>query len=190
MIAENYRYNEEINRLRDLMREKRVGDPVYFIMNNADDFPGKMIKDRFQATEWRQHPEYPGGSLTDTALHDVAGLRHIFGSLARVHAFGRPQEEDYCPYSVVNVNFLFDSGVTGQYTFFSAGKEIQRPLIGLRIFGTTGMIYLEDRYCGIINVFHNDGRHEIIAYEPMQGYYNELLNFYNALTGKEPIRRL
>ncbi len=49
------------------------------------------------------------------------------------------------------------------------------------------MIYLEDRYCGIINVFHNEGRHEMIAYKPMQGYYNELLNFYNALTGKEPI---
>lgn len=88
---------------------------------------------------------------------------------------------------MVNVNLLFRSGVTGQFSFFCAGKEAQRPLTGLRIFGSQGMIYLEERDAGTVNLFFNDGRSEQIPYQVQQGFYNELLNFYNALHGTEPI---
>lgn len=187
LIAENFRYNEEFNIIRDLVGNKQIGEVIYFMQNRIDDFPQKMIKNTFQRKEWRQHPEFPGGSLTDTALHDIAALRHIFGPIDKLQAFGRPQKEDYAPYSVVNVNFLFKNGITGQFSFFSAGKEMQRPLTGLRIFGTQGMIYLEEKKAGTINVAFNDGSSRQIPYKPSAGYYNELLNFYNALTGSEPI---
>lgn len=187
MVAENYRYNQEINIIRDLVRTKRVGSAVYFIQNVATEFPVRMYRDDFYAREWRQHPKFPGGDLTDAGLHDIAALRHIFGPIDRLHAFGVPQDDDFSPYAVVNVNFRFKSGLTGQFSFYPAGREVQRPLIGLRIFGEEGMIYLEERLAGIINVFHNDGRQEQIPYTPYEGYYNELLNLYNALTGTEPI---
>jgi len=187
MIAENFRYNQEYNIIRDLVRTRHVGNIHFFIQIHANDFPSKMKKDTFQAKEWRQHPEYPGGAITDTAVHDMAGLRHIFGPIEKLHAFGRPLQADYSPYSAVTVNFQFINGVIGQYTFYVSGQEIQRPLIGLRIFGSEGMIYLEEPGAGIINVFFNDGRQEQIPYQPDMGFYNELLNFYNALTGKEPI---
>ncbi len=187
MIAENYRYNQEIDTIRDLVRTKRIGDVFYFTQNRVVDFPQDMLKNKFPARKWRQKPEFPGGALTDTALHDLAGLRHIFGPINKLQAFGRPQESDYAPYSVVNVNLLFKSGLTGQFTFFCAGKEMQRPLVGLRIFGTQGMIYLEERDCGVINLALQNGKSEQIPYEVQKGYYNELLNFYHAMTGKEPI---
>ncbi len=187
MIAENYRYNQEIDLIRDLVRTKHIGDVFYFIQNRVVDFPTDMLQNNFAAKEWRQHPEFPGGVITDTAVHDMAGLRHIFGPIDRLQAFGRPQAAGFAPYAVVNVNLLFKNGVTGQFAFFCAGKEMQRPLIGLRIFGTLGMIYLEERDAGTINLAFNDGRTEQIPYEPQKGFYNELLNFYNALTGTEPI---
>ena len=77
--------------------------------------------------------------------------------------------------------------VSGQFSFFCAGKEMQRPLVGLRIFGSTGMIYLEERDVGTINLAYNDGNQEQIPYEPQKGYYSELLNFHNALKGSEPV---
>jgi len=187
MIAENYRYNQEIDLIRDLVRTRRIGDVYYFIQNRVVDFPSDMLKNKFPAREWRQHPEFPGGAITDTAVHDLAGLRHIFGPIDRLQAFGRPQAADFAPYSVVQVNLLFKSGVLGHFTFFCAGKEMQRPLVGLRIFGTEGMIYLEERDCGTINLAFNDGRQEQIPYEVQKGYYNELLNFHRALTGGEPV---
>jgi len=187
MIAENFRYNEEVDMIRDMVRTKKVGDIVYFMQNRVYYFPVDMHKNTFAATDWRQHPKYPGGTILDTTVHDMAALRHIFGAVDSLQAFGVPQDEDYSPYAVVNVNMKFKNGVTGQFSFYCSGMEIQRPLIGLRMFGTGGMIYLEDRDCGTINVTHNDGGAERISYRPQRGFYNELLNFHNAAVGLEPI---
>jgi len=187
MVAENYRYNEDINIIRDLVRTQEAGRVYYFIQNRFVDFPNEMTKNKFPAREWRQHPEFPGGVFYDTGVHEIAALQHIFGAIESVHAFGVKQEEDFSPYSVIQTNLLFKSGVTGQFTFFCAGKETQRPLIGLRIFCDNGMIYLEERDCGTINVFYNDGGSKQIPYQPQMGFYHELLNFYKAASGKEPL---
>ncbi|WP_027364136.1 Gfo/Idh/MocA family protein [Desulfotruncus alcoholivorax] len=187
MIAENYRYNDEINIIRDLVRQKKVGNVVYFIHNKVVDFPHDMLKNKFARTEWRQHPAFYGGAIMDTGVHDVAGIRHIFGAIDKLQAFGVPQNDDFAPYAVITVNMQFKSGIIGQFSFYCAGKEMQRPLVGTRIFCTGGMIYLEERDCGVINVVHNDGNREQIPYRPQRGYYNELLNLYNAMIGKEPI---
>lgn len=187
MIAENYRYNEENNKIRDIINSGKIGEPVYFLRNNTACFPCEMVKDTFAATEWRQHPKYFGGTFLDAAIHDFAGLRHIFGAVECVQAFGKPQKEDFNPYVSVNANILFKNGVIGQYTYYPSGIETQKPPVGLRIFGTKGEIFLEDKNCGIINVSYHDGKAEQIGFTPERGYYNELLNFYNALNGTEQI---
>ena len=187
MIAENYRYSEEYNTIRDLVRQKRIGETVFFIYHSTSCFPCSMIKDTFSATEWRQHPAYPGGDILDAAIHPLAGIRHVFGGIQYLQAFGVPQKDDFSPYAVVTANLHFMSGVIGEFSYYPAGRETQKPLVGLRIFGTNGMIYLEDNQCGMINVFYNDGGHEIVNFRPNRGYYNELLNFYNALNGQEAI---
>ena len=187
MIAENYRYNEEIDLIRDMIRTEKVGKPVYFMQNRAMNFPKDMLEDKFAAKEWRQHADFSGGVILDTAVHDLAALRHFFGAVDEVYAIGVPQEDESAPFAVVNANIKFKTGIIGQFTFYCAGKEMQRPLIGLRIFCTGGMIFLEERDCGFINVAYNDGRSEQVPYSPQRGYYNELLNFYNAAVGKEPI---
>ena len=187
MIAENYRYNEENNKIRDLVNSGRIGDVIYFIRNNINCFPCQMTKDTFAATEWRQHPKFEGGAFTDAALHDIAGMRHIFGAVECVQAFGKPQKEDFNPYKSVNCNIMFKNGVIGQFNYFPSGAEPQRPLVGFRIFGTKGEIYLEEKTCGIINVAYNDGTSEHVGFTPERGFYNELLNYYNALNGTEQI---
>jgi len=187
MIAENFRYNEENNKIRDLVVSGKIGDVIYFIKNNISCFPCEMTKDTFAATEWRQHPKYYGGAFLDAAIHDLAGLRHIFGAVECVQAFGKPQKEDFNPFVSVNTNILFKNGVIGQYTYFPSGQEPQRPLVGFRIFGTKGEIYLEEKSCGVINVAYNDNTSEQINYTPERGFYNEFLNFYNALNGTEAI---
>ncbi|HHW09062.1 MAG TPA: Gfo/Idh/MocA family oxidoreductase [Firmicutes bacterium] len=187
LIAENYRYNEENIQIQRLVQEKRVGDPIYFIQNRVMDMPADMRKNTFAAKEWRQHPEFPGGVILDTGVHDIAALQMIFGAVSEVHAYGVPQEADYAPYAVIQANLRFESGFIGQFSMFTTGKEAQRPLIGLRIMCSHGEIYLEERDCGTVNVAYNDGRSEQIPYKPQQGYYRELLNFYNHMTHGEPM---
>ncbi|NLG84842.1 MAG: Gfo/Idh/MocA family oxidoreductase [Firmicutes bacterium] len=186
MVAENYRFEEEIDGLRRLVVEEKVGRTVYFLQNRVACFPCAMTKDDFARTEWRQHPAYPGGTLLDVGVHDLAALRYIFGPIERLHAFGRRQGDDFSPYAAVSVNLRFRSGVIGQFSFYDAGREPHRPLVGLRIFGTAGEIYLEERDAGIIHVDHNDDRHEEIRYTPRRGYYHELVEFHRALMEKRP----
>lgn len=187
MIAENYKYNEENNKIREIVKSGKIGDVIYFIKNNITCFPCEMTQDTYAGTEWRQHPDYAGGVFLDAAVHDIAAVRHIFGPVVCVQAFGKPQKEDFSPYLSIHTNILFKNGVTGYFTYFPSGFEPQRPPVGFRIFGTLGEIYLEDKSCGIINVAYSDGRSEQISFTPERGYYNELLNFYNALNGKEDI---
>ncbi|NLC11133.1 MAG: Gfo/Idh/MocA family oxidoreductase [Firmicutes bacterium] len=187
MIAENYRYSEENNIIRDMVREKKVGDIVYFIYHRALDFPQEMRQDAFPAREWRQYPDYHGGAFLDSGVHDLAAMRHIFGAVEKVHALGKKTDDKFTPYAAINVNMLFQSEIPGQYSFYCTGKEVQAPLIGFRIFGTQGMIYLEDNNCGTINVAYNNGSREEVPYQPQRGFYNELLNYYNAFFNKEPL---
>jgi predicted dehydrogenase len=187
MIAENYRYNEENNKIKELINSNKIGDVVYFIRNNITCFPCDMTKDTFAATEWRQHPDFFGGAFLDAALHDIAALRHIFGAVDCVQAFGKPQKEDFNPYLSINTNILFNNGIIGQFNYFPSGEESQKPLTGFRIFGTKGEIYLEEKSCGTINIAYPDGNSEQVSFTPERGYYNELLNFYNALNNTEEI---
>lgn len=187
LIAENFRYNEENNILRQLVAEGRIGDIVYFIRNNAACFPCDMSNNTYAGTEWRQHPRFPGGAFLDAALHDLAAMRLIFGDIECVQAFGKLQPQDFSPYVSVNGNLLFKSGVIGQYTYFPSGMETQKPLVGFRIFGTKGQIYLEDKTSGVISITYYDGKSETVGFTPERGYYNELLNFYNAFKGSEKI---
>ncbi|GAB6139147.1 Gfo/Idh/MocA family protein [Halanaerobaculum tunisiense] len=187
IIAENFRYNEENNILRDLVANKKIGEVIYFISNFIVDFPQEARGDTFGAKEWRQHPAFPGGRLLDGALHNLAGFRKVFGPLDSLHAFGKSQDDDYVPYLSTSVNLKFKNGIVGQFSYFPSGKEMQRPLVGTRIFGQQGMIYLEERQCGVINIAYNDGSTEKIKYKPKQGFYNELLNFYHGLTGQREI---
>lgn len=187
MIAENRRYSDETNIIRDMVRTGRIGRVQFFTYSRSSDFPSRMNKDDFAATEWRQQPDYPGGAITDEAIHDIAAIRHVFGSIESIHALGRPQVADFSPYSAILVNLTFASGVIGQFSFYSAGREQLRPLAGWRILGTAGMIYLEEPDCGRIMVAASDGTVDTVTYQAGSGFYNELLNFAKALRGHEPV---
>lgn len=187
MIAENYRYNEDPNLIRDLVQQGHIGEVDYFLWNRVANFPDDMKRDAFPAKEWRQRPDFPGGIFYDIAVHDMAALRHIFGPIDELMAYGQNKDIALGQLAVVNVVFRFMSGFTGSYNFYGAGKEPQRPLVGLRIIGRKGEIYQEERDSGVINVAYTDGTVKGISYTPQRGFYNELLNFYNAFLGKEPI---
>jgi predicted dehydrogenase len=187
MIAENYRYNEEINLIRDLIREGQIGEVDFFQLTRIFNYLDDMKSDNFAAREWRQHPHFPGGVFYDSAVHDLAALSHIFGALDEVTAYGERKPVTPEQYTVVNAILKFSSGLTGSYSFASGCKELQRPLSGLRILGRNGELYLEERDAGVINITYNDGTSQHLSYQPRRGYYNELLNLYNAYTGKEAL---
>ena len=191
LVAENSRYEEENLIIKKLLEERRIGNPVYFIDNHVVQFQKDMIEDStFAASPWRRDAEFTGGVFLDSGVHHVARHRFLFGDLQTLYAAGRPSEAEFAPYSALHGMFTFNENgnhITGHYSFFITGVETQAPHVGLRIFGTEGEIYLEDKHCGFINVSHKSGSHEVIEYTPGSGYYHELNNFYEALRHKKEI---
>jgi len=181
LVAENIRYDEENVIIKRLIEEKKIGNVVYFIDNNVTEFQKDMLKNTFAAAEWRQHPAFRGGVFLDSAIHHIARHRFLFGDAIDIYAYGRPAEVDFSPYSCINALLTFGGHISGLYSFYMIGKETQEPLVGFRIFGTEGEIFLEEKNCGFVNVSYKDGRQEALHYRPGAGYYHELENFYYAV---------
>jgi len=179
MVAENFRYDDGFNMIKSVIAGGQIGEVMYFMLNTGADFENDMTSDTFGAKEWRQHPNFEGGIFLDGGIHDIALMRFLFGDVETVHAFGREQDEPYCPYRAINALLKFQNSVVGLYSYDSKGTEFQKPPVGLRIFGTLGEIYLENKECGTIQINYQNGTSEQKTYTPSRGYYNELLNFYN-----------
>ena len=203
LVAENSRYEEENQIIKQLLDEGRIGNPVYFIDNHVIQFQKDMTDSgNFAASQWRRDADFKGGVFLDTGIHHVARQRFLFGDVRFLYATGRPSEAEFAPYSALHALLTFDGYLTGQYNFFITGAETQSPAVGLRIFGTEGEIYLENKDCGFVNVSRKEsavsgaGRsaswpntctHEVIPYTPNAGYRQELINFYEALRNKKEI---
>jgi len=188
LVAENSRYEEENVIIKNLLEERRIGNPVYFIDNHVTEFQKEMLdQNTFSSTPWRMDADFKGGVFLDSGVHHVARHRFLFGGVRTLYALGRPAEVDFAPYSALHVMFTFDNHIAGHYSFFIIGKETQNPAVGLRIFGTHGEIYLENKECGVVNVTTKDGSNEQISYTPSAGYYHELENFYDALCNKKEV---
>jgi predicted dehydrogenase len=182
MVAENVRYEEQNILIKNLITSGQIGNPIYFIDNHVVEYKQDSENGGFGQTEWRQHPDYEGGVIMDSGVHHVARMRFLFGNAHSVLAQGRPSGLSFSPYSCINSLLTFEENITGHYAFSLVGKETQSPLVGLRIFGTHGEIFLEEPNCGFINLTHKDGRAGVaISYNPGQGYFHELENFHAAL---------
>jgi predicted dehydrogenase len=190
MVAENFRYDQANTIIKNIITSGQIGEWAYFILNTGADFAKDMQTDTFAAKEWRQHPNFNGGIFLDGGIHDIALMRFLFGEAQEVQAFARPQNEDYCPYMNINSLIKFKNNVIGNYSYYSSSKELQKPPIGLRIFGTLGEIYLENKECGIININYKNGTSEKKSFVPAKGYYNEFLNFYEGNIVSTPEKEL
>ena len=188
MAAENFRYEEFCTVIKEALGQ--IGEVAYFIFNTGADFEKDMTGDTFGAKEWRQHPEFPGGIFLDGGVHDIAFMRYLFGDAQSVQALAAKQEKEYCPYRNINAIMQFANGVIGCYNYWSAGVELAKPPVGLRIFGSLGEIVLESKECGMVQIYYRDGRGEQKSFAPGKGYYQELLNFYNGNIVSTPEKEL
>ena len=188
LVAENSRYEEENVIIKNLLEERRIGNPAYFIDNHVTEFQKDMLNEAsFASAQWRMDADFTGGVFLDSGVHHVARHRFLFGGVRTLYALGRPSEADFAPYSALHAMLTFDNHIAGHYSFFIIGAETQQPAVGLRIYGTDGEIYLESKESGIVHVSTKNGDSEMIAYTPNSGYYHELNNFYDALRSKKEI---
>lgn len=183
LIAENYFYRDDLRLARALLDDGAIGRPHLLSWRHISQLaprPGK-----FSSTPWRQHARYRGGPHLDAGVHHTAQIRFLCGDATRVHGEIQDANGTMDGPSDLTLNLRFASGAIGNYT--AAYPEIAAPPAGtdMYLYGDAGVLVVGQ---GRVAVHRPDGTVEEHRVEGGDnGYYNEFLNFYDAIVHDEPI---
>lgn len=179
MIAENLRYKPMVRRLKERIKAGIIGKP-YFV--KWDSFYFMSLSNPYAQTEWRIHHQYPGGFLTDGGVHNIAVLRMLFGELRKSNSIVRQIRPEIGEMDTLSYQFYTESGPPGVLNLFysSSGFHENR----LHVFGLGGSLMVEKGEVRLIK----EGEHtQVIDQEESQGYYEEWLDFYQAIRHHKPV---
>lgn len=134
MIAENYCYLPGYLVAARQIAEGAIGRPVVarwsLYAYEGPDSP-------FYQTAWRQHPEHPGGYISDGGVHDAAALRMLLGEVETVTAQVTLARPDMPPADTASATLHFANGAVGTY---SSTYAVPGPETPLQVAGTAGAL--------------------------------------------------
>ncbi len=183
LIAENFFYRDDLRLARSLLDAGAIGRPhlmSWRLVSRLVPTPGN-----FSSTPWRHRHEYRGGPHLDGGVHHTAQIRMLCGDVERLHGAVQDANTTFDAPSDLTLNLQFVGGAIGNYT--AAYPEIAVPGEGngMRLYGDEAVMTVGRHR---IAVGRPDGAVEEHRVEGADGgYYNEFLNFYDAVVHDEPI---
>jgi predicted dehydrogenase len=184
LVAENFRYRDDLRIARELIGAGRIGDPLMLRIHSVSrantDNP-----DTFSGTPWRHDNQYRGGPILDAGVHHAAALRILGGDVEWVQAFAKSGGSRLGGPTTITMNLRFRSGALGSYVFSVVGHDDGSAPGGITVYGTDGTITIRE---GKVQLARPDEKTETIAGERIDGgYYGEFANFYAAVRAGEPV---
>jgi predicted dehydrogenase len=182
LVAENFYYRDDLLLARSMIQQGRIGQVHLMhwrIVNRSDPSQGG-----YAATRWRQNTEYRGGFHLDGGVHHVAQMRLLLGEVQAVHAFMADANPIMGGQSDMVLNLRFASGAIGSYTAAYLPIAAHEEPNEMRIYGSGGSMALRGRRVRVVGA---DGEVEDIAADNDGGYYNQLVNFHQAIVEDQPI---
>ncbi|HEV2125220.1 MAG TPA: Gfo/Idh/MocA family oxidoreductase [Chloroflexota bacterium] len=187
LIAENFFYRDDLRLARSLLDEGAIGRTNVMTWRQAHQAvprPGS-----FSSTPWRQQPQYRGGVHLDGGVHMIAQIRLLCGDVQRLHAFTQHANSTFGGPSDLLLNMTFVNRSVGSYVSVHSEVPVPPDDGNMRLYGSEGVmlvgsrdgtrtvsIHRPDRTTEEHRIEHSDG-----------GYYNEWLNFHEAIMQDAPI---
>jgi predicted dehydrogenase len=180
MIAENYRYLASYQRAREMIAQGVIGQPQT-VRWSLYQYLGP--DNPYYQTAWRQHPEHPGGYLSDGGVHHVAVLRTLLGDVETVVGQVVGLRPDLVPADTLSATLCFSNGALGTY---AATWAMPGPRVPLEVAGPNGVLLV--------------GRYEVELWErdrivsswdapsPVEGSVAMYEDFAQAIHGGKPPR--
>jgi predicted dehydrogenase len=184
LVAENFFYRDDLRLARSLLDSGAIGRPhlvSWRLVLQTVPRPGS-----FASTPWRWAPQYRGGPLLDADVHHVAQLRLLCGDIATLHAFIQEANPRMGGPSDLVLNVQFVSQAIGNFTAAHLALRPFDEANAMHIYGAEGALIVAD---GRVRLQSADGAQVDYTVEGADnGYYNEWLNFYDAVVSDdEPI---
>jgi predicted dehydrogenase len=185
LVAENFLYRDDLRLARSLLDADAIGR--LHLMSWRLVLQTVPREGSFASTPWRWAPQYRGGPLLDADVHHVAQMRLLCGDIQELHAFiqyanprmGGPSD------LVLNVHFV--SHAIGNFTAAHLALPSFDEPNAMRLYGADGVLIVGGRGDRGVRIQRADGTREAYTVECDNGYYNEWLNFYEAIVFDEPI---
>jgi predicted dehydrogenase len=177
MVAENYRYDSGLLKIKELIENGALGR-VYSADWNVYLFMG--ADSRYRHIKWRVEHKYPGGFVMDAGIHNIAGLRMLFGELDIRAAQSLCIEPGLGRVDTLMMMFETDSGVKGTFNdYFRSNGYYENRLV---VFGTDGtIVFNRDRSGETVVVQGREIPRREFKFEHSESYKNEFEDFYNAV---------
>lgn len=183
LIAENAFYRDDLRYARSLLDENQIGRVHLASWRNVSQMiprPGE-----FSSTPWRHHPDYEGGPHLDGGVHHTAQLRLLCGDADRVSGELQDANSTHGGPSDLILNLHFVSGAIANYTACYPELAIPQEPNEMRLYGTEAVMTVGRQG---LRIYRPDGTTETYQVErPDGGYYNEFLNFHEAVTNGAPL---
>ncbi|WVQ67595.1 uncharacterized protein L199_005798 [Kwoniella botswanensis] len=123
-VAEDYDHEPIHKRAAELLRDPALGPVLYWDLQNQNYCPDG---DKWQATSWRNVPDYQGGFCLDGGVHSVAMLRNILPDPpAAVIASASLHRKHTPPHDTILALVLPDSAATKEPSGSSSKLDIAR----------------------------------------------------------------
>lgn len=181
-IAENYHYKAAIRQAKDWIAAGRVGQ--VFLIDLVNTYWHDISKG-FSSTPWRWDTQYRGGPILDAGVHQTALLRELGGEVEQLQAFTRGVHRDLRGPDTLVLNLRFRSGALGRLMFSAAAVETQKVFVDATVLGSEGTIIFEDERLRLLR--RGEAEEVVPIAKGDNGYYEEFLNFYQAITAGTPV---
>ena len=183
LIAENMFYRDGLRVARSLLDDGAIGRVHLAAWRQVSQLVPR--EGQFSSTPWRHDPGYVGGPHLDAGVHHTAQLRLLLGDAARVSAETQDANTTHGGPSDLTMTLRFVSGAIGSYTAAYPELPVPSEPGDLRLYGTEAVMTTGWRGT---TVYRPDGSVETWRVEDDDGgYYNEFLNFHEAVTGQAPV---
>jgi len=182
LVGENFFYRDDLRLARSLLDGGAIGR----VHLTAWRLVSQMVprEGQFSSTPWRQAPHYRGGPQLDAGVHHVAQMRILGGDIQEVQGYVQYANPTMGGPSDITLNVHYVSHAIGSYVAGYLPIPTPGETSEMRLYGTEGVMALADRK---VRVLRTDGTGTEHAVEADGGYYNQLLNFYDAVMYDEPI---
>jgi predicted dehydrogenase len=177
LIAENWFYRDDIRLAKSLLDAGTLGRLHLVSWRWVSQLVPR--DGEFSSTPWRHDPGYIGGAHLDAGIHHIAEIRALCGDINRVYGETQDANKTHGGPSDLSMTLSFVSGAIGNYTVSYPEIAVPKEPNDLRLYGTEGVMSLGG---GEIRV--DRAGEQTVTYRPDnadRGYYNEFLNFYEAL---------